>query len=262
MLMCCVFTTILAFRRGDNGLLSVIKTRGYRYILIGLVDLEAATLVSMSHQFSSLVSIQFLDCVGLPVSIVLTCLTLGVRFRFVHMLGVSICLLGIGSLVWAGIRGQPDNPGHMQLVGDMLCVSGSILFAVACVLQELVCKTLDCLEYLGMIGLFGACLCGIQMFLLEMDTLMAVDWSNNEILMYLTAFALVQFLFYSLLPHVLQRSGSTAVQLYLLTADFYTLVGGMVTFHYKVNEQWRNMGVWQKSDLRSGIQRSGINYLS
>lgn len=125
--------------------------------------------------------------------------------------------------------------GHSHLVGDMLCVGGAILFAVACVLQELVCKTIDCLEYLGMIGLFGSCLCGIQMFLIEKSTLMQIDWSNNDVIIYLAAFGFVQFLFYSLLPHVLKNSGSTAVQLYLLTADFYTLVIGIVSYHYRVN---------------------------
>lgn len=58
MTTCCVFTTMLAFRSGENSLFNVIKTRGYRYILIGLVDLEANTLVGMSHQFSSLINIQ------------------------------------------------------------------------------------------------------------------------------------------------------------------------------------------------------------
>ena len=58
MTTCCVFTTVLAFRKGEKSLFNVIKTRGYRYILIGLVDLEANTLVGMSHQFSSLINIQ------------------------------------------------------------------------------------------------------------------------------------------------------------------------------------------------------------
>lgn len=58
ILICSVFTTALAFRKGDKGLISVMKTRGYRYVLIGLLDLEAATLVATSHQFSSLINIQ------------------------------------------------------------------------------------------------------------------------------------------------------------------------------------------------------------
>ena len=117
----------------------------------------------------------------------------------------------------------------------MLCVSGSILFAVSCVMQEIICKTFDCIEYLGMIGLYGACICGIQMFLIEKQTLIDVDWSNNDILLYLSVFALIQFVYYAILPHILQCSGSTAVQLYLLTADFYTLVIGIVSFQYKVS---------------------------
>lgn len=63
LMICSVYTTTLAFRKGDKGLISVIKTRGYRYVLIGLLDLEASTLLAFSHQFSSLINIQ----VGLDV---------------------------------------------------------------------------------------------------------------------------------------------------------------------------------------------------
>lgn len=59
--ICSVFTTALAFRKGDKGLISVLKTRGYRYVLIGLIDLEASTLLATSHQFSSLINIQVCD---------------------------------------------------------------------------------------------------------------------------------------------------------------------------------------------------------
>lgn len=137
MATCCVFTTMLAFRHGDKSLFNVIKTRGYRYILIGLVDLEANTLVGMSHQFSSLINIQvgrwwrwffcswvfpsfqFLHCVSLPVSIILSCLTLGVRFRLVHMIGVSICLMGIAALVSAGIGGAAVEGRDGKWIGEV-----------------------------------------------------------------------------------------------------------------------------------------------
>lgn len=109
----------------------------------------------------------------------------------VHIVGISVCLMGVGCLVWAGIDDNKDLsangkskingktkfnkieqtdltdgslfPGKNQLVGDMLCLGGAVLFSVITVLQELAVKTVDIIEYLGMIGFFGTILSCIQM---------------------------------------------------------------------------------------------------
>lgn len=51
---------------------------------------------------------QLLDCVAIPVALVLSFLVLGVRYRMVHIVGVSVCLMGVGCLVWAGINDNND----------------------------------------------------------------------------------------------------------------------------------------------------------
>lgn len=48
-------------------------------------------------------------------------------------------------------------------MGDMLCLGGAILATVVSVLQELSVKTTDIVEYLGMLGLFGSVISGVQM---------------------------------------------------------------------------------------------------
>lgn len=45
----------------------------------------------------------------------------------------------------------------------MLCLGGAILFSIITVLQELAVKSIDIIEYLGMMGFFGTILCGSQM---------------------------------------------------------------------------------------------------
>ena len=53
--------------------------------------------------------------------------------------------------------------GKNQLVGDMLCLGGAVLFAIVSVLQELSVKNTDVVEFLGVLGLFGSIVSGIQM---------------------------------------------------------------------------------------------------
>lgn len=61
MFLCVVYTTWLACRSGNNGLISVLKARGWRYFLLCLIDAEANVLTSVSHQFTSVASIQVPD---------------------------------------------------------------------------------------------------------------------------------------------------------------------------------------------------------
>lgn len=134
MFLCAIYTSWLAFRRGEGGLISIIKARGWRYLLLCLIDVQANTLLSTSHQFTTLTSIQvrgfvgfalfifyinlikkkplyinlngfqLLSCVAIPVALALSCLVLGVRYRMVHIIAVSVCLIGVGCLVWANIE--------------------------------------------------------------------------------------------------------------------------------------------------------------
>jgi solute carrier family 35 protein F1/2 len=56
--------------------------------------------------------------------------------------------------------------GKNQLLGDMLCLGGAVLFAIVSVAQDLLVKTLHWVEYLGMVGLFGSILSIVQTYVL------------------------------------------------------------------------------------------------
>lgn len=58
ILQCLLFTTWLSCRSGDRGIISVLRCRGWRYMLLALVDVEANYLLVTAHQFTTLTSIQ------------------------------------------------------------------------------------------------------------------------------------------------------------------------------------------------------------
>lgn len=230
MFLCAIYTSWLAFRRGEDGLIAIIKSRGWRYLLLCLIDVQANTLLSSAHQFTTLTSVQLLGCVAIPVTLALSCLVLGVRYRMVHILAVSVCLMGVGCLVWANIEDTKVD-GKNQLVGDMLCLGGAVLFAIVTVLQELSVKNTDAIEYLGLLGLFGSIVSGVQMALLEKQSLVTSTWKHSSIL--LSSFTACQFLFCTLSSVFLLNMGTTVLHLSLLSGNFYTLIVGIIMFNYK-----------------------------
>jgi hypothetical protein len=63
-------------------------------------------------------------------------------------------------------------------LGDTLVLIGCVFYGISNIGQEYLVKTYDRLEYLGMLGLFGALVSGVQMVILERDALSAVSWSG------------------------------------------------------------------------------------
>lgn len=136
----------------------------------------------------------------------------------------------------------------------MLCLGGAVLFAIVTVLQELSIKYTDVVEYLGLLGLFGSMVSGVQMWansnilncnikymyimasrlVLEKQTLIASTWRTASVVV--SSFSACQFIFCTLSSVFLMNMGTTALHLSLLSGNFYTLIVGMLFFNYKVNQ--------------------------
>jgi solute carrier family 35 protein F1/2 len=137
--------------------------------------------------------------------------------------------------------------GQNQLIGDMLCLGGAVLFAIVTVLQELSVKNTDIVEYLGLLGLFGSILSGVQMLvsqfvdvqklirhfrvILEKQTLITSTWRSSSAL--LSSFSACQFMFCTFSSIFLINMGTTALHLSLLSGNFYTLIVGILRLNYK-----------------------------
>ncbi|KAH6929121.1 hypothetical protein HPB50_023432 [Hyalomma asiaticum] len=111
---------------------------------------------------------QLLDCFTIPVVLALSWLALKVRYHPVHVMGVSVALLGVGCLVWADAHEASHSAGQVspsanRLLGDMLCLGGAALYGISNVAQEASVKLCGTVEFLGALGLFGSVINGIQL---------------------------------------------------------------------------------------------------
>ncbi len=55
------------------------------------------------------------------------------------------------------------HAGTNQLIGDLLCLGGAVLYAVSNVAQEFLVKHHSIPEYLGMLGVSGSIVSAIQL---------------------------------------------------------------------------------------------------
>ncbi|CAI4229904.1 unnamed protein product [Auanema sp. JU1783] len=234
-LLCFVYCTALSCKSGDDSLLEIIKRRGWRYLVLAFIDVEANFMVVYAYQFTNLTSVQILDCSTIPTVLLLSWLFLSVRYLITHIIGVCLCLLGIAILIWADmLDGKGTIGGSSHLLGDGLCLGGALLYAVSNVCQEFLVKQYNRVEYLGMIGLFGSLISGIQLAILEHKNLSKVDWNLSTIGCF-AIFGFSMFIFYSLVSYVLQKTSALMLNLATLTADFYSFLFGIFLFKYSFN---------------------------
>ncbi|NXU14212.1 S35F2 protein, partial [Pardalotus punctatus] len=232
-LLLLVYTTMLIFRTGIDSAWQVLKQRWWKYIFLALADVEANYVMVKAYQYTSLTSVQLLDCFGIPVLMTLSWFILRARYRLIHFIAVAVCLLGVGTMVGADIlAGRQDSEGSDVVIGDVLVLLGASLYAISNVSEEYIVKNLSRVEFLGMVGLFGTIISGLQLSIVEHKEIMRIQW-NWKVGLLFTAFALCMFGLYSFMPAVIKITSATSVNLGILTADLYSLFFGLFLFHYK-----------------------------
>ncbi|XP_045412627.1 solute carrier family 35 member F2 isoform X1 [Lemur catta] len=217
----------------SDNLLIILKRKWWKYILLGVADVEANYLVVRAYQYTTLTSVQLLDCFGIPVLMALSWFILHARYRVIHFIAVSVCLLGVGTMVGADVlAGRQEDSGSDVLLGDVFVLLGSSLYAISNVCEEYVVKKLSRQEFLGMVGLFGTIISGIQLLIVEYNDIASIHWDWKIALLFV-AFALCMFCLYSFMPLVIKATSATSVNLGILTADLYSLFFGLFLFGYK-----------------------------
>ncbi|XP_014301447.1 solute carrier family 35 member F2 isoform X1 [Myotis lucifugus] len=231
-LLFLVYTVMLAFQSGPDSLLHILKRKWWKYILLGLADVEANYLIVKAYQYTTLTSVQLLDCFGIPVLMALSWFILYARYKVIHFVAVAICLLGVGTMVGADILAKrSDNSGSDVLIGDIFVLVGASLYAISNVCEEYIVKKLSRQEFLGMLGLFGTIISGIQLLLMEYKNIASIHWDWKIALLFV-AFALCMFCLYSFMPLVIKVTSATSVNLGILTSDLYSLFFGLFLFGY------------------------------
>nr|XP_060626988.1 solute carrier family 35 member F2 [Anolis sagrei ordinatus] len=232
-LLFLIYTTTLVFRKDGDNALQILKKKWWKYILLGLADVEANYTIVKAYQYTTITSVQLLDCFGIPVLMALSWFLLRARYKLIHFLAVAVCLLGVGTMVGADIlAGRPDGEGSDVVIGDVLVLLGASLYAISNVSEEYIVKNLSRVEFLGMVGLFGTIISGLQLAIVEHKDIANIQWNWKIALLFL-AFALCMFGLYSFMPVVIKVTSATSVNLGILTADLYSLFFGLFLFGYK-----------------------------
>jgi solute carrier family 35 protein F1/2 len=212
---------------------TTLKQKTKYYLLLALIDVEANYLVVKAYQYTNITSVMLLDCFTIPCTLVLTYFVLRTKYNWRHGVGVLLCLLGLGVLVYSDAvlnETKSDDSNRNPVFGDILCLIGALLYSVSNVGQEYFVTNSTMFEYLGMIGVWGSLISGLQLAIFERHELATIKWSPI-IGGLIGSFVLSMFAMYSLVPIMLLWGGAAFFNLSLLTSDVYAILFGVFLFH-------------------------------
>ena len=130
------------------------------------------------------------------------------------------------------------NPYPHALWGNLLVLLGSFLYALSNVIQESIVKEqMDRIEYLGMLGTFGAIISFLQLFIFEIEEL---DTNNffpgSQYLIF--GFVTCLFTMYVTTSYFLTFADTSLFNMSLLTADFYIAILFIYLFHGTISVEY------------------------
>lgn len=236
VLLALFYGSKLAFSTNEAGekiFFQTMRTVGWKYLLLAVSDVMANYLIVKAYQFTSLTSVQVLDCFVIPVVMFLSWIVLKTRYKIVHFIGAGIALSGVACMISADVILGKSKQGLNPLLGDILVLAGATCYGMSNVGMEFFMKGRPAAhtEVLGMYGIFGTFISGTLVLCIERRTLMAFEWTpqTGGVLL---GFTMCMFILYTCMPLVMKMSSAATVNLSILTADLYALFVGIYLFHY------------------------------
>ena len=214
------------------------------YIILAILDVEANYLAMLSFQHTSLSSSMLLTSLSVLSTVILRPIIFkSVKYSTKRLFGVGLCL--IGGCLWLRFEfyhGQvtaEDNDDTTNIglnypivYGDLLAIFAACIYGLNDVAAEHFIKKHDKVEYLGMIGLFGAIFSfGIQVPLLEREEvwrLFVVDGMEIEAWLLFLCFIILLCYFYVSAMNFLSLNDATLLNLSLQTGPLWAVILSMV----------------------------------
>ncbi|KAH9167482.1 DUF914-domain-containing protein [Lactarius sanguifluus] len=227
-----IYTPYTIYQYGFGGWFKVIYKDGWKYIILAACDVEGNFLVVKAYQYTDLLSCMLLDAWAIPVCMFFSYLYMRTRFHWTQLLGVMICVAGLGLLVGADQITDKDWPALNKGKGDAFMIIGASLYGFTNATEEFFVRKRPLYEVVGQLGMWGTIISGIQGSALEHKQMREVTWNGTNIGL-LVAYTAAMFILYTVAPLLYRLASSAYYNLSLLSSDFYGLLFGLFLFHYK-----------------------------
>ncbi|KAK0497203.1 solute carrier family 35 member SLC35F1/F2/F6 [Armillaria luteobubalina] len=226
-----VYTPYTMYKYGIKGWAEMVFRDGWKYMILAACDVEGNFMVVKAYQYTDLLSCMLLDAWAIPVCIFFSWVYMRTRYHWTQILGVLICIGGLGLLVASDEITQKDWEASARGKGDAFMIAGATLYGFTNATEEFLVRKRPLYEVVGQLGMFGFIICSVQAAGLEHADMHTASW-NGAVVGLIIAYTSAMFILYSLAPVLYRMASSAYYNLSLLSSDFWGLLFGLGLYHY------------------------------
>ncbi|KAM6502213.1 DUF914 domain membrane protein [Amanita muscaria] len=226
------YTPYTIYKYGFKGWGKLILHDGWKYFILAAADVEGNFLVVKAYSYTDLLSCMLLDAWAIPICLFFSWVYMRVRYHWTQLLGVLICIGGLGMLVASDVITGKNWEAISKGKGDAFMIAGATLYGFTNATEEFFVRKRPLYEVVGQLGMYGFIINGIQASALEHDLIKNGNW-NGTTGGLLVAYTAAMFILYSVAPLLYRSASSAYFNLSLLSSDFYGLLFGLFLFQFR-----------------------------
>jgi len=237
VLLNIIYTSYTIYKYGFKKWTQLLLRDGWKYIILAFFDVEGNYFTVLAYRYTTILSAQLINFWAIVVVVVLSFLFLHVRYHWAQVLGIFVCIGGMGLLLASdhitGANGGDVSSGN-QLKGDLFALLGATFYGLSNVYEEWFVSGRPLYEVIGQLAFWAMIINGVQAGIFDRHSFHTATW-NGKVGGYLTGYTLILTVFYTLVP-ILYRFASAAFQnISLLTGNFWGVIIGLKVFHLHVH---------------------------
>ncbi|KAG6895856.1 hypothetical protein C0992_011995 [Termitomyces sp. T32_za158] len=146
--------------------------------ILAAFDVEGNFLVVKAYQYTDLLSCMLLDAWAIPVCMFVSWVYMRPRYHWTQILGVLICIAGLGLLVASDQLTDKDWTALDRAKGDGFMIAGATLYGLSNATEEFFVRKRPLYEVVGQLGMWGTLINGIQAAGLEHGAMKLASWNR------------------------------------------------------------------------------------
>jgi len=232
VLLNAIFTTYTIYRYGFKGYGKFLLKFGWKYIILSFCDVEGNYFTVLAYRYTTILAAELINFWAIVMVVLVSFCFLGVRYHWCQVLGIFICIGGLGILIGSdhitGTNQYSVDSGD-QLKGDLFALLGATFYGLANIAEEYLVSGRPLWEVVGQMGFWGMIINGVQAGIFDRASFQSATW-NGAVGGYLVGYTLALALFYCIAPIVFRMSSAAFFNISLLTSNFWGTVVGIQVF--------------------------------
>ena len=238
VLLNIIYSSFTIYKYGIKSYGKLLLKDGWKYLILAFLDVEGNYFTVLAYRYTTILSAQLIEFWAIVVVVLISFLFLKVRYHWTQIVGILICIGGLGIIFGSDHITQGSGFGGVtggnQLKGDLFALLGATCYGMSNVVEEFLVSKRPLYEVVGQLGFWGMLIDGAQTGIFDRPSYATAVW-NGQVYGYLTGFTLLLTIFYTTAPIMFRMASAAFFNISLLTGNFWGVVIGVKVFHLSIH---------------------------